>query len=117
MSSVELFPRFRAAFWVAAVVAIAAVAVILGSKYVAHEAPWALYDEWICADGEVPTVDGSACVDPATTDPSQLSPLGNRPMECSGRSGWTEIVDPATLEQDCLKDGLAMPEGWKKVAS
>ena len=79
-----------------------------------------LWDEWYCSKGEAP-VDfddgGRACLSKGSTLPAggTWDPLGNRPFSCEGRRGWTVIHRDGA--EDCLRDGLAMPEGWSEGQS
>ena len=73
-----------------------------------------LVDEWQCSDGEIP-VDfaegGSDCVREDDVPPGATpDPLGNRPFSCDERWGWTVITDGS--DEDCLRDGRPLPEGW-----
>ena len=76
-----------------------------------------VYDEWHCKRGSTPVVDvdgpGSVCLDDSDREllgERTFDPLGNRPLFCDGRRGWTEIH--RGQEDDCLRDGLNMPDGW-----
>jgi hypothetical protein len=76
-----------------------------------------LWDEWYCKKGEAP-IDfpdgGSACLSHDSELPAGASwdPLGNRPITCVSRRGWTVIHRDD--DEDCLRDGLEMPVGWSK---
>lgn len=79
-----------------------------------------LYDEWHCSKGHRPvTFDdgGSTCVSNGSAIPADgtVDPLGNRPFSCANRRGWTVIYRGET--EDCLRDGLDMPEGWSQGKS
>ena len=75
-----------------------------------------LYDEWHCKRGEAPFVEdgegGRACLRAGTelSEGRSWDPLGNRPFFCDGRRGWTVIHRGD--EEDCLRDGIELPEGW-----
>ncbi len=76
-----------------------------------------LIDEWQCSSGEAP-IDfpggGKACLPAGAPLPAgaSLNPLGNGPLSCGGRRGWTEVK--RGVETGCLRDGRAVPEGWSK---
>lgn len=76
-----------------------------------------LWDEWHCSKGEAP-VDlddgGSFCLSKGSTLTAGQTwdSLGNRPFSCAGRRGWTVIHRDGT--EDCLSDGLEIPEGWSE---
>lgn len=73
-------------------------------------------DEWQCSPGESPVYDlqggGRSCFHEAgdLTAGATRDPLGNRPLSCDGRRGWTVIHRRVT--EDCLQDGRQVPEGW-----
>jgi hypothetical protein len=74
-----------------------------------------LWDEWHCSKGKAPVeLDGGGriCVSKgaALRDGARWDPLGNRPFSCEGRRGWTVIHRDE--DEDCLRDGLEMPDGW-----
>src|SRR5688500_17303696 len=66
-----------------------------------------LWDEWHCSKGEAP-VDfpggGTVCLSKGRNLPAGASwdPLGNRPVSCEGRRGWTVIHRGD--DEDCLRD-------------
>ena len=78
-----------------------------------------LYDEWHCKQNQAPFIEegeeGSGCL-PLNGGSEFLfgrriwDPLGNRPYFCDGRRGWTVIHRGD--DQDCLRDGINMPDGW-----
>ena len=76
-----------------------------------------LWDEWHCSKGEAP-VDlddgGSACLSKGSTLPAggTWDPFGNRPFSCEGRRDRTVIHRDG--DEDWLRNGLAMPEGWSE---
>lgn len=76
-----------------------------------------LWDEWHCSKGDAPVEfgdGGTGCMSQGRSLPAgaRWDPLGNRPFSCEGRRGWTVIHrDDA---EDCLRDGLEMPEGWSE---
>ncbi|MEI5674038.1 MULTISPECIES: hypothetical protein [unclassified Nocardioides] len=75
-----------------------------------------LIDEWQCSDGEVPVTypeGGADCLREGAELPAgaTLDPLGNRPFSCDQRWGWTVVVKGE--DEDCLRDGRPLPEGWR----
>ncbi len=80
-------------------------------------------DEWQCSEGELPAdnVDGGrACFPEGATLPRGWAwdPLGNRPLECSDRWGWTEVVKTGqdiAHGTDCLREGRPLPDGYEAV--
>ena len=102
--------------------AVLAVALLAGLAWAGHRlyvreirgVP--LVDEWHCSEGEVP-VDfaegGSDCFSEREALPSGAvpDPFGNRPFSCDERWGWTVVTDGT--RDDCLRDGRALPEGWR----
>lgn len=107
-------------------IVVASVLVLVGVGMLAW---WAfrgvpLDDEWACSKGEAPIEyangGGGECL-PDDTPDDQLpkgahwDPLGNRPLSCHNRRGWTEVEETKTGDKGCLKDGLALPEGWQVV--
>jgi hypothetical protein len=78
-----------------------------------------LWDEWHCKKGEAPveSIDGGrGCLSNGRDLPAgtRWDPLGNRPLFCEGRRGWTVIHRDD--DEDCLRDGLHMPSGWSEGA-
>jgi hypothetical protein len=86
-----------------------------------------LIDEWTCGEGEAPYLypeGGSACAQTDATLPAGTvwDPLGNRPLECDHRRGWT-AVEPVTalpepnpyVGSQCHRDGEPIPPGWRAV--
>lgn len=81
-----------------------------------------LFDSWACAKGSAPVVmvedEGTYCAVPdAKLDEGEVwHPLGNHPLECYDRWGWTPVVmsDPATDDEQsgCLAQDEEMPSGW-----
>jgi hypothetical protein len=107
--------RRRTGLFLASVVTLVIVVSLLLYHFIYMGVP--LIDEWHCSKGDAPVefqdggriclAEGSALPAGATWDP-----LGNRPYSCDGRRGWTVIHrGPA---DDCLRDGLELPEGWSK---
>lgn len=83
-----------------------------------------LIDEWACSDGEAPYVfpdGGSACAKVGSDLPEGATwdPLGNRPLSCHDRWGWTEVEpteqDPDDPETGCVRNGDPVPDGWRAV--
>jgi hypothetical protein len=78
-----------------------------------------LWDEWRCSKGEAPVEfhdGGTGCMSKGRNLPAGASwdPLGNRPFSCDGRRGWAVIHRGD--DEDCLRDGLRMPDGWSEGA-
>lgn len=76
-----------------------------------------LLDEWACAKGEAPVIiggTGSACAEEGATlaDDEEWNPLGNHPLECKDRWGWTPVSSNDGNHSGCLAKGEDMPEGW-----
>ena len=78
-----------------------------------------LLDEWHCKRDEAPFIvegeEGRGCLPldggrELLGDGRIWDPLGNRPYFCDGRRGWTVIHRGE--DEDCLRDGINMPEGW-----
>jgi hypothetical protein len=107
--------RWRTAVVIAAAATSLLVASLLLYRLVYQGVP--LIDEWYCSKGEAP-VDfeggGGACFPEGGALPAGAAwdPLGNRPLSCDGRRGWTVIH--RGLAEDCLRDGEELPEGWSK---
>jgi hypothetical protein len=79
-----------------------------------------LIDEWHCSRGEAPVEfqgGGGACFAKGSDlpDGAVWDPLGNRPFSCDGRRGWTVIHRVGA--EDCLRDGLELPQGWSEGPS
>lgn len=79
-------------------------------------------DEWQCSDGEAPyaTPDGGrACAVVGSDLPpeAEWEPLGNRPLSCHDRWGWTEVerIDAPEEGTDCAEEGRPLPDGWRPV--
>lgn len=106
------------------VIAAAAALLVVGAVVVVvavQRSPWLIWDERACSDDEAPAIaagGGAMCFPEgaALEDGWEWDPLGNRPLTCSHRPGWTEITrtDPeyGGTEDDCLKDGIEIPPGW-----
>lgn len=87
-----------------------------------------LIDEWVCSQGEAPTVlaDGGVTCEKFTSfdqppPRGEWDPLGNRPFSCHHRFGWTEVRRVSGAENagdrpvQCLKSDRAIPDGFEKV--
>ncbi len=88
---------------------------VLVAGYVRFVRGVPVIDEWHCSGGEAPVLVGEAgqvCAEMGTDLPpgQRWHPLGNRPFSCEGRWGWMVVNDGT--EEDCLRDGRPLPEGW-----
>lgn len=118
MSQDERRRSKRGTIAAAVVVAALVVTALLLYRFVYLGVP--LIDEWWCARGEAPVElrhGVGACLpkDSELPDGATWDPLGNRPLSCDGRRGWT-VIHRGHAE-DCLRNGLEMPEGWSEGPS
>lgn len=102
---------------VASILAAVVLTVVAGwAGYVRFVRGVPLIDEWQCSDGEVPVSyadGGSVCIAEGADPPAgaTLDPLGNRPLSCDDRWGWRVVTNGE--DEDCLRDGRAVPVGWR----
>lgn len=109
------------------VAGILAVPVLLAAGFAGYLAlsGTPLVDEWVCSDGEAPVLldgGGSACRPEGATlgEGESWDPLGNRPLSCDDRWGWTEVraTDGSAAagdDTDCLREDAELPAGYEVV--
>lgn len=106
--------------WVVAAVVL--LQLILGAAAWVYQVSYVgapFLDEWVYSEGNAPVIykndrPGGYCLahGDALRPGEILDPLGNRPLVCDGRRGWTVIQ--RGQKSDCLRDGRELPDGWSK---
>ncbi len=84
---------------------------------------WRIWDEFQCSEGEAPAGTDNffnTCQSLYADLPAGMAwdPLGNRPLECKGRSDWFEVRPTSAQngsETDCYTAYALLPEGWELV--
>jgi hypothetical protein len=122
---VTAISRARRHVLIAAAVLLIAIGTCagFGAAYL-HGHPWLIDDEWTCSRGELPVVaehgTGAMCLREGATIPAgfKVDPLGNRPLDCDGRSGWIVVQPDAgrRAERSCYRADQPVPPGWHRTS-